>query len=63
MSIFYAQLSDGSTMKKKADRMEINNESLRVYDGEQIVGYMDLGTVLYAHICEKEGAHGKTERI
>lgn len=53
MSQFYAQMSDGSTMKKPADRMEIVNESIRVYDGEQLVAYMDLSAVIYAHVSEK----------
>lgn len=51
MNQFYAQLNDGSTVKKRADRMEIVNESLRVYDGNKLVAYMDLSTVLYAHLC------------
>lgn len=53
MSQFYAQLSDGSTIKKQADRMEIANESIRVYDGEQLVAYIDLGAALYAHLSVK----------
>lgn len=50
MNCFYAQLNDGCTMKKPADRMEIVNESIRVYSGDQLVAYMDLSTVLYAHL-------------
>lgn len=53
MRQFYAQLSDGSSMKKTADRMEIVNESIRVYEGEQLVAYLDLGTVLFAQIYER----------
>lgn len=56
MSQFYAQLSDGSSMKKTADKMEIVNESIRVYDGERLVAYMDLGAVLYAQIYAKQEA-------
>lgn len=48
---FYAQLNDGGSINKPADRMEIVNESIRVYNGVQLVAYMDLSTVLYAHIC------------
>lgn len=54
MNQFYAQLNDGSTIKKPADRMEIINESIRVYDGERLVAYMDLSTVLFAHISTKK---------
>lgn len=56
MKEFYAQLSDGSTMRKRADRMEITDNALRVYDGEKLVAYVDLGTVLYAHmVIKREG--------
>ena len=50
MSQFYAQLTDGSTIKKCADRMEITNDAIRIYDGNMLVAYADLGSVLYAHI-------------
>lgn len=50
MSIFYAQLSDGSTMKKRADKMEIEGDSIRVYLNGQLVAYADVGSVNYAHI-------------
>lgn len=53
MKRFYAQLNDGSAMNKPADRMELVNESIRVYAGEEIVAYLDVSTVLYAHICEQ----------
>lgn len=52
MKRFYAQLTDGGTMNRLADRMEIVNESIRVYIGEELVAYVDLGAVLYAHIVE-----------
>ena len=51
MKHFFAQLNDGGTFNKPADRMEIVNESIRVYDGDKLVAYMDLSTVLYAHIA------------
>lgn len=49
---FYAQLNDGGSMNKAADRMEIVNESIRVFRGEQLIAFLDLATVLYAHICD-----------
>lgn len=60
MKIFYAQLSDGSTVKRKADRIEIVNESLRVWVGSELVAYLDLGAVLYAHIYEGRPTDGRT---
>jgi len=50
---FYAQLSDGSSMKLKADRMDLANESIRVYCSDELIAYLDLGTVLFAQIYEK----------
>lgn len=51
MARFYAQLNDGGTVNKPADRMEIIEDSIRVYCGDQLVAYLDLTVVLYAHIC------------
>lgn len=58
MKMFYAQLNDGSTMKHRADRMEIENESIRVYFKGEAVIYLDLSTVLYAHVYGHE-SNGK----
>lgn len=52
MKRFYAQLNDGGSMNKPADRMEIISDSIRVYAGDHLVAYLDLSTVLYAHICD-----------
>ena len=53
MKQFYAQLNDGTTINRPADRIEIVNDSIRVYVGEELVAYLDLGVVLYAHICNR----------
>lgn len=53
MKRFYAQLNDGGSINKPADRMELVDNSIRVYAGEDLVAYLDVGTVLYAHICEQ----------
>lgn len=50
MNLFYAALSNGGTIKRTADKMEIVDNSIRVYVSGEVVAYMDLGTVLYAHI-------------
>lgn len=52
MMTFYAQMSDGSTLKHQADRMEIKDDAILVYDGDKLVVYADLGATLYAHIYE-----------
>ena len=51
MKQFYAQLSDGSTVKLYADRFELVDNAIRgVYANGEIVAYLDTGAVLYAHI-------------
>ena len=54
MKMFFAQLSDHTTIHKQADRFEIIDNSIRIYEGCRLTAYLDLGTVLYAHIYEKE---------
>ena len=53
MKMFFAQLSDHSTIHKPADRFEIIDNAIRAYDGDTMVAYVDLGAVLYAHIYER----------
>lgn len=53
MKTFYAQLNDGATVCRKADRFEIVNESIRVWLGNELVGFFDLDTELYAQIYSK----------
>ena len=50
MGIFYAQLNDGSSMKKEATHMEVVNEAMYVWRGETLVAYLDLSAVIFAHI-------------
>ena len=55
MKVFYAQLNDGSTIRKKADRFEITGDAIIVwYEGEP-VAYMDMGVTHYAHIHDVDG--------
>ena len=51
MKTFFAALSDGGTMKKPAEKMDIVENSIRVYCCGELVAYLDLGEVLYAQIC------------
>ena len=54
MKMFYAQMSDHTTIHKPADRFEIVEDSIRAYLGDQLVAYVDLGAVLYAQIYDKK---------
>lgn len=53
MKIFFAVLNDGATIKKSADRMEIVDDSLRVYTNGELIAFIDLSALVYAHIHEK----------
>lgn len=50
MKVFYAQLNDNSSMKREADRMELVDDSIRVYLNGEIIAYLDVGAVLWAQI-------------
>ena len=52
---FFAQLTDGKTIHTIADRLELDkdNNVIFAYDGNQLVAVVDISTVLYAHIVQK----------
>lgn len=52
MKMFFAQLSDKSTIKVTADRMEVADNMAYVYDGDQLVAMVDVSMILFAHICK-----------
>lgn len=52
MKVFFAKLNDESTINRQADRFEIVDDAVRVYLDGELVAYMDIGMVLYAHIRE-----------
>lgn len=52
MKRFFAQLSTHQTINRPADRMVLEDNTIRVYDGEELVAFVDVSTVMYAHICE-----------
>lgn len=57
MKMFFAQLSDKSTIKVTADRMEVSDNMAYVYDVDQLVAMVDVSMILFAHICNvKNGA-------
>lgn len=55
MKKLYVQMSDHSTIHKQVDRIEIVDNSIRAYEGTELVAYADLGAVLYAHIYDRDG--------
>jgi hypothetical protein len=55
---FTATMNDGSFINVEATRMELVENMIRVYDGAELVGLVDISTVLQAHISERGGANG-----
>ena len=51
----FAKLTDGKTIHTIADRMELDteNNAIFVYDGDHLVAFVDISTVLYAHLVQK----------
>ena len=58
MKRFTATMSDGSFINVEATRMELVENMIHVYDGTELVGLVDIGAVLQAHIGERGGANG-----
>lgn len=52
MKRFFAQLNTHQTINRLADRMELVDDTIRVYAEGELVAFLDVSTVLYAHICE-----------
>lgn len=51
MMMFFAVLyGDYGTIKRPADRIEIKENMLYVWEGNQLVAVADLSIVLFAHI-------------
>ena len=58
MKRFIALLNDGSFVNVPATRMEIVDDSIRVWDGGDLVAYLDVGVVLSAHMSERKQENG-----
>ena len=54
MNFFFAQLSDKSYINIPADRMEVTDNMVYIYDGSQLVALVDVSVVLSAHISRKK---------
>ena len=52
---FYAQLNDGSFIHVIADRMELKENMLFVYDGPELVALADISAVISARVGDDGG--------
>lgn len=55
MKIFYAQINDGSSIKKHADKFEVVDNMIHVWHNGHLIALIDMGVVLYAHIHDPKG--------
>ena len=54
MKKFYAQLNDGNYINIIADEMVLKDDTyICVYSGNKMVAFLDISTVLCAHLSEK----------
>lgn len=53
MKRFTATLNDMSFINTVADRMEVSENMLYVYDGHQLVALVEITAIIVAHISER----------
>lgn len=53
MKRFTATLNDMSFINVPADRMELVDNMLRVYDGRELVAITDISAIITAHVGER----------
>lgn len=53
MKRFTATLNDMSFINTAADRMEVSENMLYVYDGHQLVALVEITAIIVAHISER----------
>ena len=54
MKRFIAVLNDGSFINVIATRMEIKDNSIFAYDGNEVVAYADIGFTLAARLDDRK---------
>ena len=54
MKRFIAILNDGSFVNVPATRMEILEDNIMAYNGNELVAYADIGFTLAAHISDRK---------
>lgn len=54
MKRFIAQLNDCSFINIQADRFVLQDQTLLVYNDNNLVAFLDISVVLTAHLSEKQ---------
>lgn len=58
MKRFNAVMNDGTYINVAATWMELVEDTIRVYNDNDLVAFVDTDVVLSAHICEKGELYG-----
>ena len=53
MKKFTATLNDGAYINVEGTKMELEDNAIRVYEGNNLVAFIDTGAVISAHISER----------
>ena len=59
MKRFTATMNDSSFINVMATRMEIVDNAIRVYEGDNLVAFVDTSAVISAHISERGELYGR----
>lgn len=57
MKRFIAILNDQSYVNVPATRMEMVDNAIRVWNGDELVAFIDVSVILSAHISERKDAN------
>ena len=55
---FNATMRDGAFINVEATRMELVDNTIRVYQGKELVAFIETSGVITAHISERGGNYG-----
>lgn len=59
MKRFTAVLNDQSYVNVPATRMEMVDNAIRVWNGDELVAFIDVSVILSAHISERKDVGGQ----
>ena len=63
MKRFVAILNDSSFINVSATRMKIEENAIVVFDGDELVAYVDTSAVISAHIGERKEIDYEQKRL
>lgn len=63
MKKFCATLNDMSFINTPADRMEVNDNMVYAYNGNQLVALVEITAVISAHISERGDGFGERSAV